>query len=531
MNNPTFQILGTETAPMLGRDDILQQITRNFSKKTPSNLQLVGPRYIGKSVIMNELANKFANNSSGFQIILTWHLGHLTPQSDQEFISQLCDNLCECLSKSSEDTSEYEKYLKEHTYSNFTEVTEILDGDGQAILMLWDGFDKPLGQGKLTGNLWDQMRHVFYGRKHKIITATRKPLSQLIRNEDAINSPFWNIFDSPIRIMPFCEQDQGAIISKLTNHTIESGAETELRNWSAGLPIIFLDILNQIIGDMPSGAINNKIVNEAAEKSMERLNEHLSFVWQDCSIDVKDLYFYLLEHGEQNIENVGKAECNSLISTGLANKSSNKISTSCRMFDSYVTDQKTDSGNIERIFGSWDAYRKNIRSFLERRFSQIPKFDDRFHRRIERAIEDIPDYPDDCLEGLNDIRDHALKLIWQKEFGDIGDISEEIIKYWTMEPRCGQNQVKKMMNNDNWKIPSDPLRQIIILQLLTGSYPNFESKSKTTSKDTYVLINTIHSFRNRTIHPEGQEIHLGVAVSAIMACIELLACLEREQIN
>ncbi len=29
-------------------------------------------------------------------------------------------------------------------------------------------------------------------------------------------------------------------------------------------------------------------------------------------------------------------------------------------------------------------------------------------------------------------------------------------------------------------------------------------------------------------HPHGQSIRIGVAVAALMACIELLACLERE---
>ena len=66
------------------------------------------------------------------------------------------------------------------------------------------------------------------------------------------------------------------------------------------------------------------------------------------------------------------------------------------------------------------------------------------------------------------------------------------------------------------------------MQLLTGSTKDFESKAKAVSKDSYVLLNAIHCFRNRNQHGEGQEIHLGVAVAAIMTCLELLACLERE---
>ncbi|HAH46423.1 MAG TPA: hypothetical protein DCM07_16520 [Planctomycetaceae bacterium] len=57
---------------------------------------------------------------------------------------------------------------------------------------------------------------------------------------------------------------------------------------------------------------------------------------------------------------------------------------------------------------------------------------------------------------------------------------------------------------------------------------HFDPKSKSVSKDTYVLLNAIHQFRNRSEHAEGQSIHEGVAVSALLLCIELLSCLERE---
>ena len=85
-----------------------------------------------------------------------------------------------------------------------------------------------------------------------------------------------------------------------------------------------------------------------------------------------------------------------------------------------------------------------------------------------------------------------------------------------------------MMKNDSFKVHPDRFQQLRLMQLLTGSTKDFESKAKAVSKDSYVLLNAIHCFRNRNQHGEGQEIHLGVAVAAIMTCLELLACLERE---
>ena len=176
----------------------------------------------------------------------------MAPVSDEDFVAQLCEQLRESLGGSSAGGfGEHREYLKEHSFGCLTEVTDLLDADGNAVLMLWDGFDKPLGQSKLSRHLWDQMRTVFYGKRHKIVTATRKPLSELIRSQDAITSPFWNIFDNPIRVGGFDEADRDSILAKLVPITFLPGATRELANWTAGCPPLFLAVLNQIVAAMP----------------------------------------------------------------------------------------------------------------------------------------------------------------------------------------------------------------------------------------------------------------------------------------
>jgi hypothetical protein len=183
---------------------------------------------------------------------------------------------------------------------------------------------------------------------------------------------------------------------------------------------------------------------------------------------------------------------------------------------------------MARLFGSWNDYQANIRSLLERRLAHISRFDVRLYRLVEGAIADIPDYPDACLYNLTGIRDRALQLIWESEFGAERRISQDIIAYWTATPRSQHRLIQDMMNSNCWDLPTEPLNQIRLLSLLTGSYRNFDSKAKAVSKDSYILIDAIHNFRNRAQHPDGQSIHLGVAVAAIMSCLELLGCLERE---
>jgi len=529
MSDPKFPILGSTIPLMWGRAGIMQRVWNDLTKTTPSNLSIVGPRFVGKTVIMNALSQRVANEESPYELVLYWHLGHISPVSDDDFIAQLCEQLRESLSHSKADTSEYRKYLVDHSFSNLSEVADFLDEEELPILMLWDGFDKPLGQGKLTGHLWDQMRTLFYGKKHKIVTATRKPLSDLIRSQDAITSPFWNIFDmNPVRIDAFDEHDRAAIIEELSVHSFQAGAKTELANWSSGFPPLFLGLLNQIAFDTPSGNVGNEDINLAAKKVADNLSYLISAMWQDCHAGAKDLYIHLVDRGDLLFSNVKRHEAACLIEKGFAKRDGNKLTASCRILQEHIRGTKPSTGSMAHLFGSWDDYQVNIRSLLERRLAHISRFDDRLYRLIERAIDDIPDYPDDCLNNLTGIRDCALNLIWVREFGSGMRVPQDVIAYWTESPRSQHNMIQHMMNSNRWNVPTDPLSQIRLLSLLTGSFRNFDSKANATSKDTYVLIDAIHNFRNRAQHHDGQAIHLGVAVAAIMTCLELLGCLERE---
>jgi hypothetical protein len=403
------------------------------------------------------------------QFILYWHLGHVTPQSDQDFITQLCDKLRGSLARTAVDTPEYRRHLAEPSFSNLSEVAEYLDEEGMPILMLWDGFDKPLGQGKLTGHLWDQMRTIFHGRKHKIVVASRRPLSQLIRSQDAITSPFWNIFDmNPVRVGAFDEQDREMILGLLPDHIFQPGAKTELFNWSAGIPPLFLGVLNQIVVDVPRGQVDNEAVNRAAKNALKNLSDLIGAMWQDCSAASKDLYRHLMDRGEVPFCDAGKEERNSLTEKAIASQSGTKLKASCRMLQEHIQGEKADSGSMARLFGSWGDYKSNMRSLLEHRLAHIYRFDDRLHHLVSRSIEDIPEFPDDCLNNLTGIEERALDLIWLREFGSARTIPKEVIVYWTTSPRDQNKFIKVMIQKNSWDVPSERGPQLGLLQYTHG---------------------------------------------------------------
>ena len=65
---------------------------------------------------------------------------------------------------------------------------------------------------------------------------------------------------------------------------------------------------------------------------------------------------------------------------------------------------------------------------------QLPKFDERLFRMVERGAADIPDFPDDCLNNLTHIEERALDLIWKNETASDDRLPQDVVNYWTANP-------------------------------------------------------------------------------------------------
>lgn len=528
MSDPIFPIPGADMAPMIGRRQLLSRIWSALSQTTPSNLSIIGPRSIGKTVLLKALAELAATDTnSPYSLVIYWHLGHVCPTTNDGFVGEFSQKIRDAMGAKGEEYTDLRNYLCDDSYSRLKEVTDLLDSDGKRILMLWDGFDKPLGQGHLSGHLWDQMRDIVNGKVHKIVTATRAPLSDLIRNEDAITSPFWNIFDSPIRVTPFDESELHIAVEK-AGVTISAGGVTELANWTANYPPLLMALLKRLATSGGSETIDNQTVNDAAVATIEELASVLNSLWNDCPAGAKDIYRLLIERDELAADGLGKQESACLTTRGFAIRSAGKLKPGCRMLRTHIQNSIPDVGSLARLFGTWDSYRSQIRSLLELRLRQIPRWDNRLYRLIEQSVENIPDFPDDCLNNLNNIEAKALDLILDHEFGTRRLIPVDLLEYWKEAGHHQDKAVSTVAGQTTYTVPADRYLQCGILQLLTGSKQGLESKAKSVSKDSYVLLNAIHSFRNRNVHADRQQMHVGVAVAAIMTCLELLDSLRRE---
>lgn len=528
MSDAFFPILGIDDVPMIGRGAILERIWGDLTKASPANLSVVGPKYIGKTVLLKSLAGRAKQSDSPYSLVIYWQLGYVPPQSDNEFIEQLCDRLYSAMGSDAVTYKDHRAELQsEKSLPVLKEVMDLLQMEERAALIIWDGFDKPLSQGLLSDQLFGNLRDLFYGKRHRVVTATRATQTELARSKQVEDSPFWNMFDvNPIRVGPFDGADVECALTSAAL-TMNQGGKKELSNWTGGHPVLLLSILNSLVG-LGSNELTNAHVNQAAGTVASELSDFMDKLWNEFGASTKNAFHLLVEQDGLDKDRIGKEETRYLLARGFAVREGARIQPSCRLLTQHVRGSKPDTSTLDRMFGTWAAYRTEIRSILELRIKQIRQVNARMHRLVARCLDDIPDYPDDCLNNLTSIEEIALDTVWQHEFGSDSMVPKSVISYWTQSPRDADNIIKPMMDADDWRLPRDRFKQLALLQRLTGSKVNFDPQAKAISKDTYVLLNAIHQFRNRSEHANGQSIHEGVAVSALLVCIELLSCLERE---
>ncbi len=527
MSEPVFPTSGDGIHSMLARAELIDVVWSALTKATPSNLSVIGPRWIGKTVLLKAIADRaLEDTESPYSLVVHWHLGHVCPTTDAEFISGLCGQLHDVMQNHQNDYSAYQESLKKESFSHLKLITDFLSDDDEPVLMLWDGLDKPLGQERLSVHLWDQMRSIIDGKKHRIVTATRAPLDVLIRNEQASTSEFWNIFDE-VYVKPFNEADRDELI-QLARLQLTNGAKTELANWTGGHPRLLLELMNRLVAGNYGAPVDNNQVVETATGMVRDVRSWLQSIWSECPQEGQEAYQALIQSGEATVQEIGSQAAELLRDRGLAMVHRNKAKPFCHLLREYLSRTSGDSGSLARLFKVPEDFRSNIGDVLRIRLEQIQNVDNDLQRWISQSILGMPDHPGDCLTNLTGIRDRALDLVMKHEFGPNLDVPRDLIEYWKDQNQHQNKVVSDLSGQKTPRVPNNRALQVGLLQLLTGGANNLDSRAKSVSKDTYAMISALHDLRNRNEHADGLPVSESVAMATIMTCLALLDCLARE---
>ena len=517
MPNRKFPILGTSVSEILGRRAIMSKMLSALTKPSPDHLQVVGPRFAGKTVILNELAHRLSEAGGPYTAILKWDLGHQTPGTDELFMRGLARELSGALMENHADYAPLLKSTQGSPYQDIAEVLDALNDDGGRVVAIMDGFDKPLSNGQLTRNLWDQLRELGLKPSLRFVTANRRTLRELIRNPDAQTSDFWNIFaPSPVRVGCFDDSDLIAVLEQLPDFQLTVGAQTELWNASNGFPVMMLEILNVLSELGKTGEISADVVRSACNEALPLLRDRIDSLWVDCPRSSQDLLLQVLEQG--TVVRSSNADADTLVERGFVQQVGNKLQRTNRLLKQYLGEQPNEGSALDRLFGSAESYQQNFRGVLERRIAQISEMDATLRQYLNRSIEDLPEHPDIFLTNVRGIVNRAFELIWNAEL-DGRRIPSEWIATWKYNQ---ENRIEDLQTS----FPQGRQR-VRLLQLMTGT-DRSNPCAKRVTKSTYELINATHAFGDFGQHQEGTHIDSGTAYAILQLCIELAAALARE---
>jgi type II secretory pathway predicted ATPase ExeA len=512
-----FQLFGATIPPLIGRTSQMQQLVRELSKQTPSHITVVGPKYAGKSVLLKALADHLQQDEKLFSAVVFWDLAHHTPGTDDEFVRAFAEQLAASL-------PDYASLLKTAGYRELKEILAALGDESIKILMVWDGFDKPLRAGQLTRNLWDNMRELASLPNLRIVTASRRPLQELISNEKSATSDFWGLFNVTVKVGPFDDSDLGDVLeSRLI--PLGKGARTEIVNCAGFFPPVILALLNDVMEQQSSGEVSNTDVTSCLERTLEANASLLASIWEDCDQIARDLFFELSE-GDIPVAETSAVVRAALTDRGLAMQASGKLRRSSRLMESYVASQQADRGSLKRQFGSEENYARNMHAALQLRLAQLADLDGRLKRLMELCFEDLPGAPDLCLTHLRDVGVRICDLMLLAELGSQLEIPSAWISNWTANEFVGRNG--EPLRTPDWfsstKCPRENRERIDLLRLMINPR-NVAPEARKCSRLGVEQLQLLKRLGDYGEHSDRDQVTSEAALSGIHLAIEAAATL------
>jgi len=503
---------------MVGRQAIMGRMVRALTKPTPDNLQIVGARYAGKTVILHELARHLREAGTPYTAVVLCDLNRQTPETDELFMQRLARELSAELRMNHAEYAAHIQNPQGNPYPEIAEVLDALSSEACRVLVIMDSFDRPLSNGRLTRNLWDQLRELAHYPSLTFVTASRRSLRELIRNIEAYGSHFWGIFDSPLRIGCFDENDLAAVLDGLPDLDLTAGAKTELWNASNGFPVMMLEILNALCEANSGGSVSVEAMRAACYDAFPNLRDKIDVLWTDCAPSCQDLLRRIGDEGTLVRTGIADADADVLIERGFVHQAANKLQRPSRLLAKYLEGHQNESSSLIRLFGTADGYRQHFKGVLEHRIAGIAGLDPMLRHFLQLCARDLPDYPEVFMTHVRGIENQAFELIWKAEL-ETKTIPSDWISTWKFNQERGP---------DRWltTFPQGGDR-VQLLNLMTGTDKS-KRYAKYVTKATRVLLNAAHSFGDFGQHQEGAPIHFGTAYAVLHICIELAAALALE---
>ncbi len=523
-----YELPGLRIPQLLGRRAELAEIVRDLEERaTPSHISVVAPRYFGKSVLIQALAERFAAPDSHYPVVINWDLRHDTPEDDRGFQIALAKLLDKRLLEIG--NASYHDYLQEtegDLAGTISDVVDSLAAEGTRILILLDDFDRLASQPQVSKNLWDYLRSLAQKDHVRFVLSSRRRLRECIPNRDGRTSDFWNIFTNVVTLKPFSSTDLDEFLGPIKDagFTIAPGGKQEIFDWTGGIPVLAAKMCGDILSCSPPARIDEPFVEFRAEQMVAGdalMKDVLSLLWEDCS---KEIQGDLLDMAGDPlvVSRLPPIRQQLLLDRGYIVRDGGAYGAQCRFIQKFAAGHEVRSRDFRDLFKDPETELRSLKTLLLLRLSSVANGDPETRSFIEHAIDGLAKGQRTALASIRSITEEALSVAWEVECpGNVmpAAMQQQITRAWDAGGGGMTPDVLQRLNDRN-------IRRRI-LRVASGDQGRAKVTRKV-SRPMMLLIDYLHNLGNYGQHmndiPTTQEkpVDVGFCAGACWSAIELL---------
>ncbi len=412
-----YSVFGTQVAQMRGRRSLFAQVVGELTKPTPSNVSLVGPRYIGKTVLINALIKRFNAPGSEYRVVVYWDLRDGVPDTDGIFYEQLCMRLRGRL----HDTglAKYVGYLppgNSDVTENIDLVLSSLQDDGVSVLIALDHFDRILYATELSRNLWDYLASLIRRSNFRLITASRSPVNDLVPTTESKTSYFWELLGAPVYVRPFSIDEVDEFAEPLTSAgvTLGTGCQKQVIRLTGGIPVLMAALFDAAESagrkDIPPEWLRTLL-----ESDEERFAHLCEAIWQDCPAAVQDDLTDLV-NGDATLNSLSPLRQAALKDRGFVHTIDRRASVECELLQSVAKSYGAGAYNVRKLLDSPESEAASFRKILELKLDRVIAGDQDLKKRVQLAVRGLDETGNAAVGLIRDIAKNAVHVAWNVEF-------------------------------------------------------------------------------------------------------------------
>jgi hypothetical protein len=279
-----------------GREDQVRQLLEACDRK--QNLSVTGSRHSGKTSLLNYLMNptlhqKWRDNLQQHIFVLVDLRTYLEKTRDDFF-----DSVCEQIYTYGQQQASSLKRANCSGEDQFSRLLKDLHKAGFHIVLLLDAFDNIVKNRQFDANFFSFLRFPATRGWVSYITASIKPLYELVISRPEVDSPFFNIFKNcPLGPFTHDEAEQLIITPASATPYPFTPKEAEWILEQAGRHPFFLQVVCGFLFDEKCRQFDGGVdLEHVRERAYQELVPHFDQLWNDLTSEQqKNLKHELLQ--------------------------------------------------------------------------------------------------------------------------------------------------------------------------------------------------------------------------------------------